>query len=583
MMGPLYQFCDSIVGNGKILVGAAGNEGSDSIYLGKTYTSSDTSLYSFIKFPYSSRGTNGIAVIDIWGNPNQDYIVAVNIYNTRTDEFEDWTPYIIASSNSTYLDTLYDDDFFFPDPCYVGIATSHNPLNNKNNVQVIIDHTAQDDNYRWAMIEVRAKSGQTKMWAAMENAIFTELNYLPPVAGGSTNSTIGEIGGTGNSIISVGAYNTTATTVGNIASFSSKGPTADGRTKPDITAPGNRVTASVSRFDNYFLSGGGGWSDVVSGVTNNTNNWFFAKMQGTSMASPMVTGILALWLEAYPHLTSSQAKQLLQDNALTDNYTGSIPTRGDNTWGWGKVDAHEGMLDLLTKIPSKPIINPSGNIAICQGQSIQLSAPNGYASYQWSNNTNTQNITVSTAGDYSVRVRNNQGYISPWSEPKRVLVHQNPPIPTINITGNVLSSSSTSDNQWYLNNSPIPGATQKNYLVEQNGDYHVVVTNANNCSSQSNKVHFSTVGIDKVEDFGVTKVYPNPTSDELNIEFSENSSKVKVELYDITGKLVKQYSLNSVASNRVKTLHLDDVTNGVYSLRILMNESQRIYKVVVTK
>ena len=125
-------------------------------------------------------------------------------------------------------------------------------------------------------------------------------------------STIKEIGGTGNSIISVGAYNTTNTTVGNIASFSSKGPTADGRTKPDITAPGNRITASVSRFDNRYLSGGSSWSDVVAGVPNGTSNWYFAQMQGISMSSPMVTGIIALWLQAYPHLNQTQALNLIK-------------------------------------------------------------------------------------------------------------------------------------------------------------------------------------------------------------------------------------------------------------------------------
>lgn len=577
------QYCDGIVGNGKILVGAAGNEGGDPLYVAKTFTSSDNTLYSFIQFPYSSNGTNGQTVIDIWGNPNQDYEVAVNIYNTNTNQFEDWTPYIQANSDNTYNYTLYDDDFFIPDPCYVTIATSQYPLNNKRNVQIQIDHTAQDDTYRWAMVEIIATAGQIKMWAATGDAIFTDAGYTSPVLDGSTSSTVGEIGGTGKSIISVGAYNTTATTVGNIASFSSKGPTADGRTKPDITAPGNRITASISRFDNYYSSGGGGWSDVVSGVTNGTNTWHFAQMQGTSMASPMVTGILALWLQAYPHLNPTQAKQLLKDNAWTDSYTGIIPSTGNNTWGWGKIDAHEGLLDLLTKIPVQPTINPSGNVAFCQGQNAQLSAPSGFSSYQWSNNATTQNITISTGGNYTVRVTNNQGYISPWSPQKNVTVHSNPPVPTISVNGNVLTSSSATGNQWFLNGNSISGATQQNYTAQQNGNYHVVVTNASNCSSQSNTLTFTTVGIDDLGSVGITTIYPNPTSGELNIQFSDNQSNVKLELYDINGKLVKQYSLNSIAPNSVETFNLDNIVNGVYTLRILTIENQATYRVVMTR
>lgn len=575
------QYCDGIVGAGKLLVGAAGNEGDDPIHISKTYTSSDNSMFSFVEF-YGANWTNGITGIDIWGEPGQNYEVAVNIYNTNTDEFEDWTPYIQANSNSTYNYTLYDDDFFVPDACYVTISATTSPLNNKRNVQVLIDHTEQDDNYRWVVIEVYATSGSTKMWA-VKDATFTNAGYGFPVMNGSTSSTVGEIGGTGNSIISVGAYNTTATTVGNIAYFSSKGPTADGRTKPDITAPGNRVASSVSRFDSNYLSGGYGWNDVVSGVTNGTNTWYFAEMPGTSMASPMVTGILALWLEAYPHLNPTQAKQLLKDNAWTDSYTGAIPSTGNNTWGWGKVDAHWGLLDLLTKIPPQPTINPLGSVAFCQGQSAQLSAPSGFSSYQWSNNATTQNITVSTGGNYRVKVTNNEGYVSPWSAPKYVTVHSNPPVPTISVNGNVLTSSSATGNQWYLNNNPIPGATQQNYTAQQSGNYRVVVTNTNNCSSQSNTLAFSTVDIDDLESVGIITIYPNPTSGELNIQFSDNQSNVKLELYDISGKLVKQYSLNSIAPNSVETFNLDNVANGVYTLRIMTNENQATYKIVMTR
>jgi subtilisin family serine protease len=434
------QYCDGIVGQGKLLVGAAGNEGSDALYYGKSYTSSDTVLYSFVQFPSSSNGTNGETVIDIWGNQNQNFWVAVNIYNTNTNSFEDWTPYIAANSPSSNNYTLYDDDTFVPDACSVTIATEINGLNNKPRVLVSIDHTAQDDSYRWVMIEIIAYNTQTKMWAATayngSETVFTANGKGYPWVNGSTSSTMGEIGGTGKNIITVGAYTSknswtalnasnqsNGATNGAIADFSSKGPTADGRTKPDITAPGNVIVSSVNRFDSNYPSSS---NDVVSGVTNGTNNWYFATMQGTSMASPMVTGILALWLQAYPNLTPTQAKTLLKDNAWTDSYTGTIPVNGSNTWGWGKVDAQYGLIDLLTKIPAQPTISPSGNVAFCQGQNAQLSAPSGFTSYQWSNNATTQNITVSTGGNYTVRVTNSQGYISPWSAPKIVTVNSLP-------------------------------------------------------------------------------------------------------------------------------------------------------------
>jgi len=205
------QYCDNIVGQGKLLVGASGNEGGKALFYGKSYTSSDTVLYSLVRFPSSSKGTNGKTIIDVWGNQGQNFWVAVNIYNTNTNSFEDWTPYIAANSNSSNSYTLYDDDLLVPDPCNVVIAASTSPLNNKRNVQVSINHNAQDDSYRWAMIEIIAKNVETKMWAcdihsSPGHAEFTNNGKGYPFVNGSTSSTMGELGGTGKNIITVGAY-----------------------------------------------------------------------------------------------------------------------------------------------------------------------------------------------------------------------------------------------------------------------------------------------------------------------------------------------------------------------------------------
>jgi hypothetical protein len=283
----------------------------------------------------------------------------------------------------------------FQDICEVTIATSTYPETNKRNVQVTIDHTDQDDSYRWAMIDIVGYNVQTKMWAAQNGAVFTDAGYSAPILSGSTSSTATEIGGTGNSIISVGAYtskNSYTTfgggsgqvdfpaTLGAIAPFSSKGPTADGRTKPDITAPGNVVVSSVNRFDANY---NGSSATVVSGVTDGTNNWWFGAMQGTSMAAPVVTGIMALWLQAAPSLTPAQALTLARESAYTDSHTGSIGVNGNNTWGWGKIDAHQGMQDLLTFLSvaearplSSTVVYPnptSGQVNIVFGTSVEAS------------------------------------------------------------------------------------------------------------------------------------------------------------------------------------------------------------------
>ena len=60
-------------------------------------------------------------------------------------------------------------------------------------------------------------------------------------------------------------------------------------------------------------------------------------MDGTSAASPIVTGIIALLLQMNPQLDAAQAKRILQQSARADGFTGATP---NTQWGYGKVDAY---------------------------------------------------------------------------------------------------------------------------------------------------------------------------------------------------------------------------------------------------
>lgn len=359
------KYLDTQVGQGKIVVGAAGNDGHNPIFIQHNHILSNK-MYSFVDFPETtSLGSNGETLIDIWGDPGQDFQVAVHLYNLDINDFEDSTEYIHTSSSDVQSYTLYDDDPLFPDEMIVEMAAGYNPYTNKKNIMVYIDNTGQDDSYRYALIEVKSNSGNTYMWSGAGGAQFSNKDYNPPVKNGSSQSTIAEIGGTGKNMISTGSYTskTTYETLGagtqtafwnndykDISPFSSKGPTIDGRTKPDITAPGNVIASSLNSFDaTYHFNE----RHVVDAVTDGTNTWFFGTMNGTSMAAPAVTGIIALWLEAHPNLTPNQAKQIMKNSAITDNFTGNISSTGSNIWGWGKINAHQGIIDVINTLSSE--------------------------------------------------------------------------------------------------------------------------------------------------------------------------------------------------------------------------------------
>lgn len=159
--------------------------------------------------------------------------------------------------------------------------------------------------------------------------------------GGNTSKTIA-VPGTAKGAITAGSWMTrwswpSATGVsqnfsstdhtGNISVFSSVGPTGDNRQKPDLVAPGEGVASSLS-------------SSAPASPSNILPGGVDQQMSGTSMATPQVTGSVALLLAAFPSLTASEVKSLLTGTAMTDGYTGSVP---NPTWGNGKLDIFRAM------------------------------------------------------------------------------------------------------------------------------------------------------------------------------------------------------------------------------------------------
>jgi subtilisin family serine protease len=119
-------------------------------------------------------------------------------------------------------------------------------------------------------------------------------------------------------------------TVGQLFYSSSRGPTRDGRTKPDITSTGARVLTTGSSVLTDWLIGLGAANYISADGQHYLQN-------GTSFASPAVTGIAALYLQKNPTATYSEVKTAITGNARRDDFTGyALP---DNDWGFGKADA----------------------------------------------------------------------------------------------------------------------------------------------------------------------------------------------------------------------------------------------------
>jgi len=102
-----------------------------------------------------------------------------------------------------------------------------------------------------------------------------------------------------------------------ISSFSSRGPGCNGQVKPEVVAPGQNVRSAYP---------GGG----------------FTSLDGTSMASPHVTGAVAILRQADPDLDAQTIKQILLDTARDLG-----PLGDDNKFGVGMIDIEQALLQVL--------------------------------------------------------------------------------------------------------------------------------------------------------------------------------------------------------------------------------------------
>jgi len=121
----------------------------------------------------------------------------------------------------------------------------------------------------------------------------------------------------GDSVLAAGSVNSS----GSRSSFSSVGPTFDGRIKPDLMAMGSSTYHACNSSSGCYSGFGG----------------------GTSYSCPLIAGVAALLLEVDPNLTPMQLATLMKNTA-------SQSTNPDNLYGWGIVNTYSALQSLLTSV-----------------------------------------------------------------------------------------------------------------------------------------------------------------------------------------------------------------------------------------
>ena len=203
------------------------------------------------------------------------------------------------------------------------------------------------------MLTVTGTDGtEIDLWDELYGFIGTKDLGLSGYADGDSDMSAGDWTST-SSVISVGAYctNTTlreyngdmtdtsvpededgyADVMDDIAFFSSFGTSFNGVSQPTICAPGVNIVSAISSYavdDPEEVDAEMQWQGSP-----------YAAESGTSMSCPVVSGIVALWLQADPTLTLEGVKTVMRESAVSDEFTAADDIR----WGFGKINAKRGI------------------------------------------------------------------------------------------------------------------------------------------------------------------------------------------------------------------------------------------------
>jgi len=340
---------DNLTGAGHIFVCSAGNNGDNRIHVQKTFTPADTMVRTFLDIAETPVGKK--TWVDIWGDTAKTFCVQVTLYRDTTAISTTGLICLDDSVHSAYLIGSNNDT------CFVDITTSSSEFNLKPRAFLDFDSRVADS----IGIAVIGSDGTIDMWNSF---VYNTSGYYGAFSShgrkgavnGNSDLSISDIASS-KSAITIGAYASKIswtsldgkgysysgyTARGRLVPFSSHGPTADGRVKPDITGPGMTIGSSLSSYDTSFAPTGSEASALVERYHNPVDgrDYPYGMLSGTSMSSPAVSGIVALMLQANPKLSPEQIKEIFAQTAIKDNLTGPLAQGPTNTWGNGKVNAY---------------------------------------------------------------------------------------------------------------------------------------------------------------------------------------------------------------------------------------------------
>lgn len=265
---------------------------------------------------------------------------------------------------------------------------------------------------------------------------------------------------------------------------------------------------------------------------------------------------------------------------------------------FGCASATPGVYNLFVE----PLPNAAGAVngpdqfcAGTEGLVYSCNPVNNATSYQWNlpagasivSGSGTNQIVVNfspEAGSGQISVAG-VNFCGPGanSPALTVTVHPIPPSPVVTASGNILTSSAPTGNQWYFEGNPIAGATGKVWNAAQTGYYWCTVT-LNGCTSPvSNKIYVVITSAGEIPESSIS-LFPVPNRGEFTIRFAGmNNSEVYLRIINSYGAIVHQSVHQAAEGTTLINMLLPDLANGAYYAEFTTGKSRTFRKILIHK